>query len=556
MLTKLLKQILRKKLLAGMSLVLIATGVYFGYQELNKDDNATRYITAAVKKGTLIVSLSGSGQVSASNQADIKPKVSGDVVYVGVKNGQEVKAGTLIAQLDAQDAQKAVRDAEINLESAQLSLDKLKLQQQQELRGDTLNKTYEDGMKVLADFYEELGTILRDVDNILFGNDLSNNKDNISYYANYFLPYNQKSSIPQSAERLFSDIEKVYREALTDFQNAQRGSGDEREQAIASGYKLTVKTAQLIKFGRDAIRPLYDAFNPSVSSSIHAKWDVIENHNNDLSTYASTVDASLQSLLTVQNSINSQQDLIENQPLDLRSQEITVKQRENALLDAQEKLANYYIRAPFNGVIAQVNAKKGDSVSSASILATLITRQKLAEISLNEVDVAQIKIGQKATLTFDAVPDLTISGQVVEVDAVGTVSQGVVTYTVKIGFDTQDDRVKTGMSVSAAIVTKVKPDILLVPNSAVKSEGDMSYVEILEEGDRDAALTANMNGAILKNPPRRQAVKTGLSNDEFTEIISGLNEGDVVVTRTIQPNSTQTQTQSSQGRLKIPVMMR
>ena len=99
----------------------------------------------------------------------------------------------------------------------------------------------------------------------------------------------------------------------------------------------------------------------------------------------------------------------------------------------------------------------------------LITKQKIAEISLNEVDAAKVKVGQKVTLTFDAIDGLSITGEVSEIDALGTVSQGVVTYGVKIAFDTQDERVKSGMSVSAAIITDVKQNVLLVPNAAVKS---------------------------------------------------------------------------------------
>jgi len=178
------------------------------------------------------------------------------------------------------------------------------------------------------------------------------------------------------------------------------------------------------------------------------------------------------------------------------------------------------------------------------------------------------------------VPDLTITGQVVEVDTVGTISQGVVSYTVKVGFDTQDDRIKPAMSVSAAIVTETKPDVLLVPNSAIHTvksqtpllsaglqayqtskgvkslpaqmeQGGMSYVEIVEGNDRNLALAPNAIGVILKNPPRRQVVEVGAANDEFTEIVSGLNEGDVVVVRTIQPTTTQSTQQQSSG-LRIP----
>src|SRR3989344_6091789 len=131
MLLKLFAQIMRRKFVAGIIILLFAGVGYFAYKYFFGASIATRYISAQVERGTLIVSISGRGQVSASNQVDIKPKASGDVVYGGVKNGQEGKAGTLIAQIDARDAQKTVRDAEANLESAKLSLEKMNLQHEQ-----------------------------------------------------------------------------------------------------------------------------------------------------------------------------------------------------------------------------------------------------------------------------------------------------------------------------------------------------------------------------------------------------------------------------------------
>src|SRR3989338_3642221 len=107
------------------------------------------------------------------------------------------------------------------------------------------------------------------------------------------------------------------------------------------------------------------------------------------------------------------------------------------------------------------------------------------------------------------------------------------------------------MSVSAAIVTEAKPNVLLVPNSAVKSQGGISYVESPNEADLSVA-TANVSGAVFRNPTRQQQIEVGLSNDEFTEIVGGIEQGDVVVTRTIQPTAQTTQTQQQSGVLRIP----
>lgn len=125
MLKNFLKLIASHKIIAGIIVLALAGAGYYGYAKLNSGTSQTLYVLATVQKGTLITSVSGSGQVSVSNQVDVKPTVSGDAVYVGVTNGQQVKAGTLLVQLDATDAQKTIRDAQANLDSAKLSLQKL-----------------------------------------------------------------------------------------------------------------------------------------------------------------------------------------------------------------------------------------------------------------------------------------------------------------------------------------------------------------------------------------------------------------------------------------------
>ncbi len=125
MIFKILKQMLQHKLITGIISLLIIVGGYFTFQGLAKDQIAIQYVMEKAGRDTLIVSVEGSGQVSASDQLDIKSKVSGDMVYVGVENDQEVETGTLLFQIDTRDAEKAVQDAETSLETAGLELEEL-----------------------------------------------------------------------------------------------------------------------------------------------------------------------------------------------------------------------------------------------------------------------------------------------------------------------------------------------------------------------------------------------------------------------------------------------
>jgi len=582
---KIKKIIIAHKLASGGTAIMLALLGYWAYGSFTSTDGETRYVTATAEKGTLIVSITGSGQVSASNQVDLKPKASGEVVYIGVQNSQEVRMGALIAQLDARDAQKTVRDAEANLESAKLSLEKLQkpadnlslIQSQNALdrakeskqnAEDDLVKAYDDGFNTISNAFLDLPAIMTGLQDLLFSTTAGlglNGQWNIDYYANVVEQYDAKvNEYKQDASNKYSAARTAYDKNFQDYKSTNRSSDTKTvESLIDETYEATKSVAEAVKSSNNLIQ----FYKDTLTGRNLKPSSVSDTHLATLNTYTGKTNSHLINLLSAKNTIQNSKDAIVNadrsiaenteslaklkagaDALDLDSARLTVRQRENALLDAKEKLADYYIRAPFDGTIAKIDIKKSDSVTGSTIAATLITKQKLAEISLNEIDAAKIKVGQKATLTFDAVEGLTIAGSVAEIDTVGTVTQGVVTYAVKIGFGTQDDRVKPGMSVSAAIVTNIKQDALMVPNSAIKSRGEEHYVEMF---DSPLAESQSNQGAASTNPPRQQTVEIGISNDTSTEIISGIKEGDQVVTRTITSTS-QTTTQQAPSLFGAP----
>jgi multidrug efflux pump subunit AcrA (membrane-fusion protein) len=161
---------------------------------------------------------------------------------------------------------------------------------------------------------------------------------------------------------------------------------------------------------------------------------------------------------------------------------------------------------------------------------------------MNEVDVAKIKLGQKATIAFDAIEDLTMTGTVAEIDTIGAVSQGVVSYNIKITFDTEEALIKPGMSVSASIITDSKTDVLIIPSSAIKTQGTAKYVQMFSIPLVASAISSQ--GTPSTEMPNQINVEIGISDDTSTEIISGLKEGDQIISRIIT-TSTTTTTQAS-----------
>jgi membrane fusion protein, macrolide-specific efflux system len=153
-------------------------------------------------------------------------------------------------------------------------------------------------------------------------------------------------------------------------------------------------------------------------------------------------------------------------------------------------------------------------------------------VSLSETDVTSVQVGQKATLTFDALPDVTLAAKVTSVDVMGTNSSGVVSYSATVTPDTGNESIRGGMTATVGIVTQVAADVIGVANAAVKTATDGTYyVQLLENGQ-----------------PVNQTVTVGLSDDTNTEITSGLTEGQKVITRTVNPNvSTSTTARRNTG---------
>lgn len=552
-----------RKIVIVISIAVIGLG-YWGYRSYTSTEGETRYVLATIKMGSIISSITGTGQVSAESQVDIKSKVSGEVTYVGAENGQMVKAGALIAQIDARDAEIALENAKISLEKLLKPADASSILQAENTLADAkqsgikanddLAKAYDDGFNTVSNAFLDIPDIMTGLNDILNSYQSGKgylNDANVRNYGDTAMDYRDE------AVSAYFSAKNKYDVNLSHYKNLTRTSpSSDIESLIIETYSTVKNIADAIKNSKNAID-----YIESQQSSQRSDSATVQSN---LNLWTSEINTHLINLLSIKNSIENSKSSIASysrdiaqktealkklkdgaDALDIKSQMLTVKQKEYAYQD-------YFIRAQFDGIIAKLDVKKNDYVNGGSSIGTLITSQKVADISLNEIDAAKIKVGQKATVEFDAIENLTATGKVIEIDLVGTVDQGVVTYNVKIGFDAQDDRVKPGMSVSVEIITDTIEDTLVSPNSSVKSQGGKYYVEIF---DQKFSRDEISQGVMTQISPRRQPVEVGMSNDNLTEIISGLNEGDQVIVRIINSNSSaqkQTQTGQQSGSVRIP----
>ncbi len=534
-----------KKTSIAVAIVLILV-IYWLIKVIFPATTVTTYAIAEVQNGSITTNVTGSGQVSASSQIDLKTKASGDILKVSVATGQEVKAGQNIAQIDNPSAYLDYKSAQIAYEKfVQPADDSTRIQAENDLNStkqsvakasDNLNNAYDTGYNSIASTYIDL-------------TDTMNGASDMLYSGTGFLSDQSMIALPSEAKTTKNNVginydkaKTKYLAALAVYKNSARSdSTDSIDQLLKTTYDATKDFSTVLKDMKNTVDHIktLDSNPLSSNSSVAANTA-----SNNLTSWIGKINSDLSNLSSSMNNIEDTKNTVKNGPQTLAQKQAAydkvLQGADNLDVEAQrinlqQKLLTYqnlFVTAPFDGVIAKISVKPSDSVASGAVVGTIITKNKVADITVNEVDAAKIVAGQKATLTFDAIDGLEITGVVQSIDLVGTVTQGVVNYNVKITFDVQDDRVKSGMSVSATIITNNKQDVIVVPNSAIKTSGGVKYVELFS-----SKVATSSTAVVVAETPIQQQVETGLTNDTQTEITSGLLVGDRIATKTAKSNA-------------------
>jgi HlyD family secretion protein len=184
---------------------------------------------------------------------------------------------------------------------------------------------------------------------------------------------------------------------------------------------------------------------------------------------------------------------------------------------AEMRLDQAVITSPIDGQVASVRINQGEQVSPG--FAAILVLDEAAfhiEVSVDEIDIGQINMGQEVDIILDALPNESVSGVITEIaPTADTTGTGVVTYLVTINIESDEVPLKPGMTANASIVVEEMDGALIVPNWAIRL-------------DRETGQ-AFVNRLLADKSIEEVPVVTGLRNEQFSEVISGLVEGDIVV---------------------------
>ncbi len=454
-------------LLAAIITIGAGSGYYFWQKSLNEaaQTETTTTNTAQVRRGNLTLSATGSGSLVAGEQADLGFPVAGKVGTVNVKPGDVVSEGQVLAELaDQTILTAAMTSAKLKLEIAQQTLDVLSVN----ASTNTANARI-----ALANAEKALNTA--------------------------------KSSIKKAGYyRCDPTVTKVYLEQYESlkekFEAADAIPGD-------STYYLNV------------LLPAKNAMNKALATYNYCLGYTdyeIETSQAEVVVEQAAYDAAKLTLDTLEanNGID---------PIELATDQNAVAEAQIAYETARQNLDGSILKAPFAGTVLSVAGDAGDSVGTSTFISLIDLNHPNVTFSADETDLSLVKVGAKAVVVFDALPDLTFTGVVTLLNPTLNSSGGFQVLTGEIQLDPGDDISSNylieGLNASVEIISGETQNALLVPLEAVRDLGDGQY----------AVFVVGSDGGLTM-----RVVEVGLMDATYAEIKSGLELGETVSTGAVE----------------------
>ena len=460
---------------------------------------APNYTQASVVRRTISQTLSTTGTLNAANSYTVKTLVAGEILASNFEEGDEVSAGQQLYQIENSDASANVEQAQINLEQAQRNYETIA--DYRYVRSPVAGTVYSLSVKV--------------GDEISSGQEVAVVQDASQMVLQLTFPSADAANfkVGQTAEITLDGTFEVLSGTVTDVSGSDvlsSGNVLVRTVTITTPNAGTLNTAQSATATINGI----SSTNSSTFNYREQRTLTASTAGTVASIYVAEGGAVGKDGIVLELSGDNLEETIQSAYESLRSREISMR-------NAEETLGNYSIKAPISGTVIQRNYQQGESVESGKDLCIIYDMSYLEmTINIDELDINQISVGQEVSVTADSV-DGTFQGTVTRVSMVGTTSGGTTTYPVTVQVDEYGD-LRPGMNVNAEIVVEQASDAIAVPNAAI-ARGD--YVLVTPESpsaaNADPEMTAP-DGYVYVS------VETGVSDDNYTEITSGLQEGDII----------------------------
>ncbi len=504
---------LRNILIAVLVLVLVAAGIYFYNQRQQAAAGQQFEILreAAVTRDRIASTVNATGAIEPETLVTLTFGLGGTIIDVNAVRGQEVAAGDVLAQTDTAELLLAVQQAEDALRIQELTMAQ---RVNSELSPAQLASTEADiqaaeanvqvAQANLASAQAGLQQAQAQRAQLLAGassGQIAQAEAQVSA-AEQQLKQTQESYNQITACHTFTVPGTNQEEEVC----PGLGAPEEQARAALEAATLNLEAAQAA---------LADLNNPAGPADIQAADAGIAGAAAGVQAAEGNVAAAEAQLARARAAAALQTEKPSDDELAILEAQVS-SARTNLEL-AQLRLRQAQIIAPISGTVASVLIREGEQAAPGSPAITVLNEDAYhITVSVDEIDIDQVQMGQPVVITLDALPDAPVQGVVSEIAPTSTSTSGVVTYLVTINIDeTNTADLRPGMSASAAITVDELDNVLMVPNWAVRLNRETGEAFVLTRGP---------DGTVSE-----VVVQTGLRNESFSEVLSGLSEGDVVV---------------------------
>lgn len=430
------------------------------------------YNTTTVRRGNIQISASGSGTLEANKTIDMSFSTRGTVTELDVKLGDMVKAGQVIArQGNSVTLQAAVTSAQLQLLQAQQALTTL-----QQNSSVALAQAYQDLLKAQTTYNTALTT-------------------------------QQRSVLP----RCSLAVRQKYTTTLDDTQT-----------------KLNSMTKET--FGTDAYAAAESAYQTALANFNYCAAYTTD----EQSSAQASLDIAKAALQQAQTNYDTLKGASGVDPTQLALDEAKVNSLTDQLAKAQQDLAGIVLSAPMDGKVIFLAANPGAIVDTSTFVTIADVSHPMLQVSLDETDMSKLTAGATTQVVFDALPDQTFTGKIVQVTPQLVTTNNVQVAQGLVALDTSQAAVvqnlPLGLNATATVIDKQVNNALLVPTQALKDLGNQEY----------AVFVVTSTGQLHFTP-----VKVGINDGVRAEILSGLQEGQTVSTGTAQTLNTTSNSKNS-----------
>lgn len=504
--------------------VLIGGALFWQYYSRKTKETSTKDTksrTSTVTRGTLTSELTSSGTISPKDTYSITSLVEGEVIAADFEEGDQVTAGQVLYQIDVSSMESEVKSANNSLERANNSYQQAQEDYQEALR-DYSGNTYKS---TRSGFIKSL--------NIEAGDKVSSNTEIAAIYNDQTMklkvPFlsGEAAAIGAGAQAVvtLADTEEQLTGVVTSVSNMDEVLDGGRmiryitlevanPGGLSTSHTATAAIGEFVSSAEGSFEPMTDTtMKAAISGSSSVEVESVLVHEGDYVTTGTPL-----------FKINSKdvEDILQSFKDSVDTAEEKVENAQSKVDSTQDDYENYTITAPISGQVITKSVKAGDNISkSSSGSTTMAVIYDLSEVtfsmSVDELDVRNVKTGQTVQVTADAIEGKTFSGKVTNISLESSQSNGVTNYPVTVTLD-EVGELLPGMNVDGVIILDEAADTLMIPVDALM-RGNRVYVRDESVQEAQGNVPAGF---------RAVEVETGLTNDDYVQILSGVAEGDEV----------------------------